>query len=84
MKPGLSRRQVLGGAVGLAASTVPLAAASAAADTGDAPCSSRHLAQEYTVVYHNVERKLYVEGCGLLRLSDGVLIGMDAGITANA
>ena len=76
MKPGLSRRQVLGGAVGLAASTVPLAAASAAADTGDAPCSSRHLAQEYTVVYHNVERKLYVEGCGFLRLPDGVFIAV--------
>lgn len=76
MKPGLSRRQVLGGAVGLAASTVPLAATSAAADTGDSPCSSRHLAQEYTVVYHNVERKLYVEGCGLLRLSNGVLIAV--------
>ena len=60
----------------MAASSVPFAASSADSDANAPPGSSRHLAQEYTVVYHNSEHQLYVEGCGLLRLSEGVLLAV--------
>lgn len=32
------------------------------------------LAQDYTVIHHNPDRNLYVEGCGLSRLPDGTLV----------
>jgi hypothetical protein len=76
MQTGMSRRQALGTAAGLAAMSLSQVAALIADEPADAAPSARPLAQDYTVVYHNREHKLYVEGCGLLRLADGVLLAI--------
>lgn len=34
------------------------------------------LAQDYTVVFHNPDPEYYVEGCGLVRFDDGVLVAV--------
>lgn len=50
----------------LAAATLGAAASGAAAATP--------LAQDYSIIFHNPDPEQYVEGCGLVRLDDGVLV----------
>jgi hypothetical protein len=40
------------------------------------PAKAAPLAQDYTVVWHNPDRERYVEGPGLVRLDDGVLVAV--------
>ena len=37
---------------------------------------AKPLAQDYTVVFHNPDAEQYVEGPGLVRLKDGVLVAV--------
>jgi hypothetical protein len=39
-------------------------------------CGPGPLAQDYTVVFHETEEKLYIEGTGLIRLDDGALLAI--------
>ena len=34
------------------------------------------LAQDYTTVFHNPDRKIYVEGCGMVRMPDGAFVAV--------
>ncbi len=34
------------------------------------------LAQDYSIIFHNPDRELYVEGCGLIKLPDGILVAV--------
>jgi hypothetical protein len=57
----------------LALSLLALAAAPSLAAEGS---RAAPLAQDYTVVFHNLDREYYVEGCGLVRLDDGSLVAV--------
>src|SRR4051794_41825519 len=63
----LSRRAWIAEGLGLVAG----AAASAAGGAPQPGGGGIHLAPGYTAVFHNDDRRLYVEGCGLQRLADG-------------
>jgi hypothetical protein len=48
-----------------------------AATEGRPECAfASPLAQDYTVVFHNLDREFYVEGCGLVRFDDGCLVAV--------
>src|SRR4051794_5945087 len=66
----LSRRAWIAEGLGLVAG----AAASAAGGAPQPGGGGIHLAPGYTAVFHNDDRRLYVEGCGLQRLADGTLV----------
>jgi hypothetical protein len=52
------------------------ALAMATADGPSDRAAALPLAQDYTVVFHNLEPEFYVEGCGLVRLDDGDLVAV--------
>lgn len=72
----IPRRTLLGSSVGF----IGALATAHAADEKTSPeakprGSSLHLAQDFTVVYENVDReKSYIEGSGLVKLPDGVFV----------
>jgi hypothetical protein len=80
MAKRLSRRAMMGaglslaGAAGLGELNPRADGAEPAAQPGSPTPFARPLAQDYSVVFHNEDRQLYVEGCGLARLDDGTLI----------
>jgi len=74
-----SRRALLGAGVGLASSaTLPIAIAQENETSKEisSPARATPLAQDYTVIHHNPDRQRYVEGPGLVRLSDGRLVAV--------
>ena len=76
-----SRRTLLGSSVGILG-TAGLGSVAGAAEDQAAPsppvvaCGGTHLAQDYSVVFHNSDRNVYVEGCGLVKLPDGTLVAV--------
>jgi len=84
MTQRINRRGLLGGSMGLIggagfgclarASEQPAAASVSPPPATVAACGGVPLAQDYTVIYNNPDRELYVEGCGLVRLPDGTLV----------
>ena len=67
MSTPFTRRALIANGLGLgiAAGAAFPGAASGSADP--AACAGP-LAQDYNVIHHNLDRQLYVEGCGLVRL----------------
>ncbi len=75
----INRRALLGsgaGLLGAAGFGAPLRAAEQPA-TAPAPagaCRAAPLAQDYTLVFHNPDSKVYIEQCGLVKMPDGALV----------
>lgn len=69
MEVRIDRRDALKTAAGLAAGFGMSRSVSAEEAKPAVPqCSAGHLAPDFTIIYRNDDPKLYVEGCGLVRL----------------
>ena len=72
MTQRIDRRTLLASAGWIGAAGMGAVTAAEDANAGGAV----PLAQDYTVVFHNPDRELYVEGCGLAKLPDGALVAV--------
>ena len=76
MNPRIDRRTALpAGISAVGAAGMPQAAQAFHEGHSHRPlCGAGPLAQDFTVVLHQPNRQLYVEGCGITRLDDGALL----------
>ncbi|MCH2375205.1 MAG: hypothetical protein MK538_13540 [Planctomycetes bacterium] len=81
MSQRLSRRTILKNGLSMVGAASLGSTAGVAAEPKDPPppkiaCGKCGVAEDYTVILHNTDRKVYVEGSGLAKLSDGRLVAV--------